>query len=86
MSSEELWEIFHDELPDDLETLSGFIENNDYSALKAFAHKYKVRLAYLGFNDAHEYCLAMESSFTAADYSTLMERAGYLLTCLRSIG
>ena len=67
--------IFKAELKVDIKTLSNLILVNDFEAIKAFAHKYKMRLTYFKYNNALNLCTQIEFSYKESDFKGLISIA-----------
>lgn len=78
-------DLFREELVTDVTKLRDFVEKSEHAAIKGFAHKYKVRLHYLGYAESYETCLRIEKHFREAQTDELMSDAQKLLTQITNI-
>lgn len=85
MSTNELQELFHSELNADLSRFKACIDSISYKEIWAFAHKYKVRLHYMGYSSCYETCLKIERHFKAGEHVALLDEAAVLAGLLHQI-
>ena len=85
MSNDELLTLFKSELNEDVLKFKLLLDEESLEGLKNFAHKYKVRLHYLGYQDYYESCELMEQYYKDGMNDQLIERANALYAGLLAI-
>lgn len=77
--------LFKSELIDDITTLNGLIETEDFIAIKEFTHKYKMRLTYFKYDEALSLCKQIEQIDEQKESDLAINKANEFLSVLHKI-
>jgi hypothetical protein len=74
--------MFTRELADDIPRLRGYVEKKDHRHIRDFAHKYNMRLTFLGHSEALACCNRITEAYDASINDKVIEEGSELVSIL----